>query len=81
MASPYGLVVQSFQQQVMETFLPRYSANEAIPWTSSDTLFTIFFGINDVILSYAARNDSLNYDLIKSYEGLVNQVSSLLLFH
>lgn len=74
-ASAFGPVVQSFQQQVTETFIPRYSANEAVPWVSNDTLFTIFFGINDVILSYAARNDSLNYNLIKDYESLVNRVS------
>lgn len=58
----------------METFLPAYSVNQDIPWTSNNTLFTIFFGINDMLLSYAAGNDSLNYDLIKDYESLVNRV-------
>ena len=77
-ASQYGLIVQSFQQQVTQTFLPVYSVNYDVPWTSSDTLFTIFFGINDVLLSYATGNDSLNYDLIKEYENLVNRVS---IFH
>ena len=79
-ASPFGPIVQSFRQQVTETFIPKYSDHKAVPWTSNDTLFTIFFGINDVILSYAGRNDSLNYALIKDYEGLVNQVSKISFF-
>ena len=73
-ASSYGPVVQSFEQQVTDTFIPVYSNNDNVSWTSNDTLFSIFFGINDVLLSYAARNDSLNYDIIKAYEGLVNRV-------
>ena len=77
--SNFGLMVQSFKQQVTQIFLPVYSVNDNVPWTSNDTLFTIFFGINDVLLSYARGNDSLNYHLIKEYEVLVNQVSSI--FH
>ena len=76
-SSPYGPSVQSFRQQITETFLPKYSDHKAVPWASDDTLFTFFFGINDVILSYESRNDSLNYALIKDYEGLVNQVSTV----
>lgn len=72
--SPYGLIVQSFQQQVQEEFLPVYASNPNVLWTSADSLFTVFFGINDVILSHACRNSSLNYALIKSYENLVHQV-------
>ena len=71
--SPYGLIVQSFEQQVTQEFLPLYT-DGTVSWSATDTLFTIFFGINDVILSYAQRNDTLNYDLIKDYESLVNQV-------
>ncbi|KAI4161073.1 MAG: hypothetical protein LQ342_005236 [Letrouitia transgressa] len=73
-SSPYGLIVQSFQQQVQEEFLPVYASNPSVPWTSADSLFTVFFGINDVILSHAGRNSSLNYALIKSYENLVHQL-------
>ena len=79
-ASPFGPSVQSFRQQVTETFLPKYSNHKAVPWTSNDTLFTIFIGINDMLLSYASRNDSLNYALIKDYEGLVNQVNTVSFF-
>lgn len=66
--------MQSFEQQVTETFIPVYSDNDYFTWTPSNTLFSIWFGINDVLLSYAARNDSLNYDIIKDYERLVDRV-------
>lgn len=69
--SPYGLIVQSFEQQVTQSFLPLYS-HGAVPWVANNTLFTVFFGINDDILSY--HNSSLNYALIKDYESLVNRV-------
>jgi len=73
-ASPLGLIVQSFEQQVTESFLPLYTHGQ-VPWSAGNTLFTIFFGINDVMLSYLQQNSSLNYALIKDYERLVNQVS------
>lgn len=75
--SPYGEVVQSFKQQVQYEFLPTYGDKAAVPWSSADSLFTIFFGINDVIRTQAQQNDNLNYDIIKSYEALIHQVRSL----
>ncbi|KAL9001763.1 MAG: hypothetical protein Q9188_005273 [Gyalolechia gomerana] len=75
--SPYGLIVQSFRQQVQEEFLPTYASNSGVGWSGSNSLFTVFFGINDVILSYAHRNSTLNFLLIKSYENLVHEVSQL----
>lgn len=73
-ASPYGLIVQSFEQQVTDSFLPFYTHGE-VPWSADNTLFVVFFGINDVILSYLEQNSSLNYALIKDYESRVNQVN------
>lgn len=75
--SPYGEIVQSFKQQVQDQFLPAYGDKAAVPWRSANSLFTIFFGINDVMLTQAQQNDNLNSDIIKSYEALVHQVSSL----
>ncbi|KAL8718971.1 MAG: hypothetical protein Q9225_003964 [Loekoesia sp. 1 TL-2023] len=76
--SPYGLIVQSFRQQVQEEFLPTYARHSGVDWSGSNTLFTVFFGINDVILSYGQRNSTLNFLLIKSYESLVHQVRQLI---
>ncbi|KAL8963916.1 MAG: hypothetical protein Q9183_004849 [Haloplaca sp. 2 TL-2023] len=75
--SPYGYIVQSFRQQVEDQFLPFYATNSGVQWTGSNSLFTVFFGINDVILSYGQRNSTLNFLLIKSYETLVHQVCKL----
>lgn len=74
-ASPFGDIVQSFKQQVQDEFIPLYGDKAEASWSAANSLFTIFFGINDVILSYSQRNGSLNYALIKSYERLVHQAS------
>ena len=77
-ASGFGISVQSLTQQVENEFLPTYVNNSEVPWEASNTLFSIFFGINDVTNTLTIgnlKNDTLNYDLIKSYEHLVDQVS------
>ena len=73
----YGASVRTFLSQVEHNFLPLYANNTEVPWTSANSLFIIFFGINDCIQSYSKGNDSLNYAIIKSYEGLVNEVCTL----
>ncbi len=73
-ASPYGDIVQSFKQQVQNEFVPTYANTPTVPWRAANSLFTIFFGINDAILSQAEANDALSWALIKSYENLVYQV-------
>ena len=73
--SPFGPIVQSFKQQVEHGFLPNYASRDTVPWSSSKSLFTVFFGINDVVLSYEQKNDTLNYTIIKSYENLVHKAS------
>ncbi|KAK4695217.1 hypothetical protein P7C71_g2497, partial [Lecanoromycetidae sp. Uapishka_2] len=75
--SGFGPTIQSFEQQVNDEFLPNYVNNTDVPWASSNTLFSVFFGINDVTNTMTAGdlgNDTLNYDLIKAYESLVDQV-------
>ena len=75
--SGFGPSVRSFQDQVEHDFLHTYVNNSRVPWVASNTLFTIFFGINDVTNSFAplaSHNDSVNYELVKSYERLVDEV-------
>ena len=75
--SGFGPTVQSFQDQVDHEFLHTYVNNTNVPWTASNSLFTIFFGINDVTNSFApfaSHNDSVNYELVKAYESIVDQV-------
>ncbi|KAL9137736.1 MAG: hypothetical protein Q9175_001045 [Cornicularia normoerica] len=75
--SGFGPTVQSFQDQVEHEFLHTYVNNSKVPWTASNSLFTIFFGINDVTNSFApfaSHNDSANYKLVKAYESLVDEL-------
>jgi len=73
--SAFGLSVQSFEQQVTSEFDPDYAEKVIVPWTSANSLFSVFFGINDVIRSYTEQSSLLNYALIKRYEDLVHSVS------
>ncbi|MCJ1224242.1 hypothetical protein MMC12_000886 [Toensbergia leucococca] len=65
--SPYGYIVQSFRQQVEDEWTPTYSQKTAPAWTASNTLFTSFFGINDIQISYSEQNKTLDEDLRQSY--------------
>ena len=75
--SGFGPTVQSFKDQIENEFLQTYVNNSKVLWTASNSLFIIFFGINDVTNSFApfaSHNDSVSYELVKAYEGLVDQV-------
>ena len=75
--SGFGPTVRSFTDQVEHEFLRTYVNNSEVPWTASNSLFLIFFGINDVTNSFAplaSHNDSVNYRLVTAYEGLVDEV-------
>lgn len=76
--SPYVL---SFDQQVQQEFIPTYGDKVAVPWSAANSLVTIFFGINDVLLALPKHDDSLNYAIIRSYEKLVHQVRLTILLH
>lgn len=70
----FGPTVKNFEDQVKKEFLSTYVNNGHVQWSSSDSLFSIFFGINDVTNSWALGDDSLNYEVIQSYQNLVNMV-------
>lgn len=75
--SGFGPTVQSFENQVEDEFLRTYVNNSKVPWTASNSLFTVFFGINDATNSFApfaSHTDSVNYELVKTYESLVDEV-------
>lgn len=75
--SIFGPYVQSFKDQVNRLFQPKYINNPTVRWTGSNSLFMVFFGINDAIGTWPGpANDSLQYAEIKSYENIVNQVRS-----
>ena len=73
----FGPTVKNFVNQVESEFLPMYVNNAEVSWDSSNALFSIFFGINDVTNSWSMDNDSLNYEVIQSYQNLVNEVGNI----
>ena len=74
-ASPFGLQVKSFSDQVNELFLPHYVSNPGIPWVSNDTLFVVFMGINDAINTFMLPDtDGLQYRQVVEYERIVDQL-------
>ena len=74
-ASAFGPKVKSFRDQVNQEFQSRYVGSNIIPWTSDNSLFIVFFGINDALQCYSTtNNDSLQYSVIKSYEDIVYKV-------
>jgi len=49
LVSPYESINNTFTAQVDNQFLPYLAdANPIAPWSSEDSLFAVFFGINDI---------------------------------
>jgi phospholipase/lecithinase/hemolysin len=62
--------------QVNRFFLPFYSQNDTskATWTSENTLFASFIGINDINTSYKLRNSTFNEETVSSYTRIVEQL-------
>ena len=54
--------------------MPYYTKNRTAGWTSENSLFAAFFGINDVSNSYFEKNTTLNHAIFKVYAGLIDEV-------
>jgi len=78
LVAPYLPTVLSVAEQVEDEFFPVYAGSPAIaPWCSSDTLFAIFIGINDVGNSYGQgvpATTVLNAKIFAVYQGLVDML-------
>ncbi|MCJ1241910.1 hypothetical protein MMC14_009916 [Varicellaria rhodocarpa] len=67
--------VLDFVQQVNDEFIPVYAGvDNGVGWTSVNSLFAAFFGINDVGNSYSGQNATLNDDIFVVYARLVDQL-------
>jgi len=75
LVAPYEPTVLSVSEQILDEFFPTYASSPSIaPWTSGDTLFAIFIGINDVGNSYGdglPETTTLNGLIFDVYSGLV----------
>jgi len=74
LVAPWKPEVSSIADQVESQWLPTY-ASKQVAWTSSDTLFAIFDGINDVGNSWwygVPATTTLNSVIFANYHGLIN---------
>ncbi|KAK0259867.1 hypothetical protein LTS09_005711 [Friedmanniomyces endolithicus] len=76
LVAPYLPTVLSLKDQVNTEYLPIYASHPAFfPWTSSDTLFAAFLGINDVGNAYGRSNSSdIFAKEFQEYAGLVDKL-------
>lgn len=60
--------------QISDRFVPNYVTNNAVGWISSNSLFSLFFGINDVNRSWSKRDPKINDAVFSSYSTLLDQL-------
>ncbi|MCJ1407171.1 hypothetical protein MMC19_001241 [Ptychographa xylographoides] len=73
LVAQYLPTVLDFRQQVNQEFVPYYgkSGKNLAGWTSSNSLFAAFFGINDVGNSYGQQSKTLNAQIFVVYKRLI----------
>lgn len=78
LVAPFEPTVLSVAEQVLDEFFPTYASSPAIaPWSTDDTLFAVFIGINDVGNSYfegVPATTTLNDEIFDVYSGLVQML-------
>ena len=64
------------KQQIQNDFLPIYGSHpSSTPWSSNDSLFAFFIGINDIGNSYTQKNkSSVQTSIFVEYADLLEQV-------
>lgn len=80
--APVWPTASTFKDEVDQQFLPNYaSKHETRSWSSSTTLFTAWFGINDILVSYHEQERTPNAQLIEGYSAALLSVSHQPLHH
>ncbi|RDW66417.1 hypothetical protein BP6252_10052 [Coleophoma cylindrospora] len=78
LVAPYLPTVSSVAEQVENEWFPTYAAKpSSTPWSSDDSLFAVFDGINDVGNSYyqgLPATTTLNAAIFDVYAGLVEML-------
>jgi len=76
LVAPFEPTVSSVAEQIENEWFPTYAIPPAdAPWSSDDTLFAIFDGINDVGNSWFVSNTAaLNTAIFAVYRGLVDEL-------
>lgn len=64
--------IHSGRQQVEQDWVNNYVNNSAVPWTAANSLFSFFFGINDITNTYQKLNP-LTYPFdINDYQTIID---------
>ncbi|KAK4556665.1 hypothetical protein LTR86_006236 [Recurvomyces mirabilis] len=76
LVKPYLPTVLSLKDQIQTEYLPLYANHPAsFNWKANDTLFALFFGINDVGNAYGEANGTLVLSLdVQEYASLVDSL-------
>lgn len=78
LVAPYLPTVSSVAEQIQNEWFPTYASKPASArWSSDDTLFAIFDGINDVGNSYsrgASATKTLDNEIFAVFHGLVDEL-------
>ncbi|KAI9735806.1 MAG: hypothetical protein M1834_001271 [Cirrosporium novae-zelandiae] len=74
LVAQYLPTVLDLEQQVDDEFLVYYTNSTSVNWTASNSLFSIFIGINDVGNSYSSQNSTLNGLIFEAYSHLVDEL-------
>ncbi|KAL8646968.1 MAG: hypothetical protein Q9210_005831 [Variospora velana] len=60
--------------QISDRFAPNYANQEMVGWTSSNALFSLFFGINDVNHSWDKQDRKINEAVVSNYLTLLDSL-------
>ncbi|KAL8987471.1 MAG: hypothetical protein Q9177_003320 [Variospora cf. flavescens] len=60
--------------QISDRFAPKYANKEMVGWTSSNALFSLFFGINDVNRSWDKQDGKINDAVVSNYLTLLDSL-------
>ncbi|QSZ35117.1 hypothetical protein DSL72_007982 [Monilinia vaccinii-corymbosi] len=78
LVAPWKPEVISVAGQIENVFFPTYAGKpETAPWSSNNTLFAFFDGVNDVGNPWwlgVAATDNLNERIMAVYHGLIDQL-------
>ncbi|KAL8687930.1 MAG: hypothetical protein Q9218_006033 [Villophora microphyllina] len=69
-----GTSTADLVHQISDRFVPNYVRKNTVRWTPSNSLFTLFFGINDVNRSWNKRDPKFNDAVFTSYMNLLHQL-------
>jgi hypothetical protein len=71
------LPILDIRGQIGLEWFPVYSNKSLVPWTASNSLFSIFVGINDITNSYQLQDKTILAALLAEFSALLDQVREL----